>query len=99
MSQTETTNAFLLTVSRIPAGRVASYGQIARMAGAPNAARQVGHTLSRLPADTTIPWHRVVNARGAISNPNSERQRRALQLEGIEVTAGRVDLSRYRWQP
>ena len=54
-------------VRRIPRGRVATYGQIAELAGLPGHARQVGYALHALPADSTVPWHRVLNARGALS--------------------------------
>ena len=56
-------------VARIPSGRVATYGQVAELAGLPGRARLVGHTLSRLPADTGLPWHRVVNSQGRLSFP------------------------------
>ena len=78
-------------VAAIPAGQVATYGDVARHAGLPGAARRVGRALQGLPRDTTIPWHRVINARGEISfacdSSNYLRQRRALEAEGI---AGRV---------
>src|SRR5262245_154669 len=54
-------------VRRIPKGRVATYGQVAALAGYPGHARQVGYALSALPSGTALPWHRVINARGEIS--------------------------------
>ena len=54
-------------VRRIPRGRVATYGQVAELAGLPGHARQVGYALHALPRGTTVPWHRVLNARGALS--------------------------------
>ena len=54
-------------VRRIPRGRIASYGQVARLAGLPGHARQVGYALHALPEDSGIPWHRVINARGRTS--------------------------------
>lgn len=76
-------------ISQIPYGSVASYGQIAAMAGNPRAARMVGFALSRLPADSKIPWHRVVNVKGMISIENlsvpKQEQATRLQKEGIEV--------------
>ena len=54
-------------VSRIPRGRVATYGQVARLSGAPEHARLVGYALASLPEGSAIPWHRVVNARGEVS--------------------------------
>ena len=92
------------TVRRIPRGRVATYGQIAELAGLANHARQVGYALSALPEDHNVPWFRVVNARGEISlSPelgDADRQRERLVDEGIEfTTAGRIDLKRFRWKP
>ena len=90
-------------VARIPRGRVATYGQVAALAGAPRHARQVGYALYDLPAGSDLPWHRVINARGEVS-PRSEPgwegfQRQLLEAEGIEFRRGRVDLGSYRWEP
>ena len=91
-------------VRRIPHGRVATYGQIARLAGLPGHARQVGYALHGLPEGTSVPWHRVVNAQGCVS-PRSVgdwmfEQRRRLEDEGVEFDAlGRLALPRYRWRP
>lgn len=92
---------FYAVAQSVPAGRVATYGQIARAAGAPRCARQVGQALAALPADTPVPWHRIVNAQGEISSrPGSERQRRLLQAEGVAFDArGRIDLARHGWRP
>lgn len=91
-------------VRRIPRGRVATYGQVARLAGFERHARQVGYALNRLPDDSGIPWHRVVNAKGEISAravPDDGRlQRMLLSKEGIRFDAGgRLSLDRYRWAP
>ncbi|MGI9244909.1 MAG: MGMT family protein [Verrucomicrobiales bacterium] len=92
-------------VAAIPRGRVATYGQVAALAGAPRHARQVGYALFDLPEDTPLPWHRVVNARGEISQrsePGGGReniQRSKLEAEGIEFRKGRVDLGLCRWEP
>lgn len=87
----------------IPAGRVVSYGQLAQLIGRPNGARWVGRKLSVLPAGSSLPWHRVLNARGCSSLPldkgGSNRQLRLLQREGVLVVDGRVSLARYRWRP
>ena len=72
-------------VRRIPRGRVATYGQIARLAGLPNHARQVGYALHALPDDSRVPWQRVVNHRGEVSARSfagMERVQRALRLRG-----------------
>jgi methylated-DNA-protein-cysteine methyltransferase-like protein len=85
-------------VSRIPRGRVATYGQIARLAGMPGQARLVGYALHAVPRGTSIPWQRVVNAQGAISLPadHGSRQRRLLAREGIRFDArGRIPLSSF----
>lgn len=91
-------------VRRIPEGRVLSYGEVARLARLPGRARQVGYAMFALPAGTTVPWHRVVNARGEISRrsrPGAElTQRILLEREGVRFNAaGRIDLERYGWKP
>jgi methylated-DNA-protein-cysteine methyltransferase-like protein len=91
-------------VRRIPEGRVATYGQVASLAGLAGHARQVGYALHALPDGTAVPWHRVVNARGAISlrsMPGGELvQRGLLEREGIRLDPrGRVLLARVRWAP
>jgi methylated-DNA-protein-cysteine methyltransferase-like protein len=91
-------------VRRIPEGRVATYGQVASLAGLAGHARQVGYALHALPEGTAIPWHRVVNASGGISlrsMPGSELvQRGLLEREGIRLDPrGRVPLARVRWTP
>lgn len=90
-------------VARIPRGRVATYGQIAALAGLPRRARLVGHALGGLPDGIDVPWHRVVNARGEISPrdyPDAVgRQRTLLERERVVFDArGRVSLSRFQWQ-
>jgi methylated-DNA-protein-cysteine methyltransferase-like protein len=101
MNSQEMQRAILLVVSRIPAGKVASYGQIAELAGLPGKARLVGRTMSHLPAQSDIPWHRVVNAAGKISLPERsggfERQKSRLLAEGIELSGSRISLAKYRW--
>lgn len=91
-------------VRAIPEGRVATYGQVAALAGLPGHARQVGYALHALDADSDVPWQRVINAQGEVSrraNPGSEPlQRLMLEDEGVPFSpAGRVDLRRYRWDP
>ena len=92
-------------IKRIPKGRVATYGQIARLAGLANHARQVGYALSALPQhlDRQIAWHRVVNANGEISarsDPHFEViQRRRLQKEGVRFDSnGRIPMGRFQWK-
>lgn len=90
-------------IRRIPAGTVATYGQVAGLAGLPGHARQVGYALHALPDVTDVPWHRVINAKGEVS-PRAEPdwalyQRQLLEEEGVLFDeSGRVDLSEVRWQ-
>lgn len=91
-------------VRRIPCGRVATYGQVAALAGLPGHARQVGYALHALPRGTRLPWHRVINAKGEVSRrrrPGDElSQRLLLEREGVRFDArGRVALARLRWSP
>ncbi len=87
-------------VRRIPAGQVATYGQVAVLTGHPRAARAVGGAMRDCP--DSVPWHRVVNARGGISRRRRAEgmltQRIRLEQEGVRVRAGRVPLARYRWE-
>jgi methylated-DNA-protein-cysteine methyltransferase-like protein len=88
----------------IPKGRVATYGQIADLAGLPGHARQVGYALRALPSDSGVPWHRVVNASGRISrrfDPVSEEEQRILlELEGIVFNRNnKIPLEEYQWKP
>ncbi len=91
--------AVYLALSTIPSGRVVAYGQLAKLAGLTNGARQVGRILCNLPKDSNLPWHRVVNAQGKISLPqdsNSYReQHQLLTAEGIEIKNGKIKLSIY----
>ncbi len=90
-------------VRRIPSGRVATYGQVAALAGFARHARQVGHALHDLPAASDLPWHRVVNARGEVSARAAvgweDVQRDLLEQEGVELVRDRIDLARYGWKP
>jgi methylated-DNA-protein-cysteine methyltransferase-like protein len=91
-------------VARIPEGRVATYGQVARLAGLPRHARLVGYALHDLPDESELPWHRVVNARGEVSRraepgPSEGLQRHLLEEEGVVFDlGGRLDLRRWGWQ-
>jgi methylated-DNA-protein-cysteine methyltransferase related protein len=89
-------------VKKIPKGRVATYGQIAALAGLPGHARQVGYALNKTPAGRRLPWHRVLGAGGKLSleGAGGMEQRLRLAAEGVEMTAaGTVPLARYQWQP
>ena len=89
-------------VDRIPRGRVATYGQVAEVAGLPGQARQVGWALHALGSGTRVPWQRVVNARGRLSaraSGHEIEQRRRLEREGVRFDAGgRIDLERDGWR-
>jgi methylated-DNA-protein-cysteine methyltransferase-like protein len=91
-------------VRRIPRGRVATYGQVARLAGLGRQARQVGYALSALSPGTALPWHRVINARGEVSRrstPGGElTQQLLLEREGHRFDGrGRLQLARVLWKP
>jgi methylated-DNA-protein-cysteine methyltransferase-like protein len=91
-------------VRRIPHGRVATYGQVAAIAGLAGHARQVGYALHDLPDASDVPWHRVINARGEVSPRSAPGwegyQRHLLEEEGIAFDLrGKLDLERYRWDP
>lgn len=93
--------AIYRAVHQIPEGTVATYGQIAEIAGC--GPRQVGRALSELPPGSDCPWHRVINARGTVSIRSSNHkahlgQEDLLKAEGIAFDNGRVDLKVYRWE-
>jgi methylated-DNA-protein-cysteine methyltransferase-like protein len=91
-------------VSKIPIGKIATYGQVAELAGLSGHARQVGYALHATPDESAIPWQRVVNAKGEVSprsDPDMEGvQKSLLDAEGIVFdTNGRINLALCRWQP
>lgn len=94
-------------VKKIPRGKVATYGQLAALAGMPRRARQAGYALAVTPENVKIPWHRVINAQGRISlrrrhwdSGSDDLQRILLEAEGVIFDrGGRVDLKRFRWRP
>jgi methylated-DNA-protein-cysteine methyltransferase-like protein len=92
-------------VRRIPRGRVATYGQIAHVAGLGGQPRLVGYALHALREESAVPWHRVINAQGRLSllgagSGAGLTQRMRLEGEGVRFTArGRVDLDVYGWRP
>ncbi|MHA6129032.1 MGMT family protein [Pseudomonas fluorescens group sp. PF-1] len=95
--------ALYLTLAQVPEGKVVSYGQLAELAGLGRAARWVGRTLSQLPGDSKLPWHRVLAAGGRISlpagSPSGDEQRARLRMEGISILNNRVDIQRHGWRP
>ncbi len=90
-------------VRDVPCGNVASYGQIAALAGVPNGARQVGRALRELAPGNDVPWHRIVTASGRLAfAPGSaawRRQRHKLLAEGVLFDGERIRMRQYRWQP
>lgn len=91
-------------VAKIPRGKVATYGQIASLAGIPRHARQVGYAMHALPVESNVPWQRVINAKGEVSRRKwSEAhllQRHLLEEEGVVFDDdGRVNFKRFRWRP
>jgi methylated-DNA-protein-cysteine methyltransferase-like protein len=91
-------------VALIPYGRVATYGQIARLAGLPKHARLVGYALNGLDTESDLPWHRVVNSQGKLSlqkmNEQAENiQKIKLEQEGIVFQNDKIRLKDYQWQP
>jgi len=91
------------TIRDIPEGAVASYGQIAEIAGIPRGARQVGYALRHLPKGHDVPWYRVIQASGKIAFEIGSRafneQKKRLMDENVVVLKGRIDMKKYRWQP
>lgn len=89
-------------IKRIPCGKVATYGQIATMAGDPYGARQVVRVLHTCTAKAGLPWHRVINSKGTISltGEGYRIQRQMLEQEGVEFdSADKVDFNRFLWKP
>ena len=95
--------ALYSVLGAIPEGKVVSYGELAALAGLGRAARWVGRTLSQLPDDTRLPWHRVLGASGRLSlaagTPSGEEQRARLSAEGLIIRNDRVDIRRHGWRP
>jgi methylated-DNA-protein-cysteine methyltransferase-like protein len=93
----------IAVIRSIPRGKVATYGQVAGVAGSPLAARQVVRVLHALSRKESLPWHRVINSGGTISlsrGAGFEAQKTLLEAEGVRVSEkGRVDLKKYLWKP
>ncbi|MGJ8669795.1 MAG: MGMT family protein [Oceanococcus sp.] len=91
------------TVMAVPAGKVASYGQIADLAGLPGRARLVGRSLGHVPDDLDVPWYRILRSSGQLAfEPASQqalKQSRLLHAEGVKVKNNRVKLKEFGWQP
>ncbi|MDQ2767070.1 MAG: MGMT family protein [Gemmatimonadota bacterium] len=91
-------------VRRVPRGKVATYGQIATMAGLDGQARQVGYAMAAIGRASAVPWQRIINAQGRISlrsegPAGSIIQQQLLEQEGVIFNDSRVDLKRFGWKP
>lgn len=92
-------------IRRIPSGKVATYGQVAALAGLPRRARMVGQALRSTPEGLDLPWQRVINAGGRVSARGGigweeGYQRHLLEEEGVAFDEhGRIDLERFGWDP
>ena len=101
-STDELARQILQVVALIPYGKVASYGQIAKLAGLPKHARLVGYVLKHLDSEAEIPWHRVINSQGKISlskldDQGENIQRVKLLAEGVMVIGDKINLKQYQW--
>jgi methylated-DNA-protein-cysteine methyltransferase related protein len=98
---TNNKSAIYLALRSVPAGKVVTYGQLAKIAGLPGAARLVGTTLCHLPENTDLPWHRVINSQGKISMPENSpgyiEQVKRLKAEGVSVSNGKIRLKEFQW--
>jgi len=103
VAKTDFTRRALAVIRAVPRGRVATYGQIADLAGNPRAARQAVRLLHSSSETEGLPWHRVVSGRGTVSLPPGrgyEEQRALLEAEGVLFDdRGRIDLKRFGWTP
>ena len=90
-------------VRRIPPGRVMGYGHVAAALGHAHMARQVGWALAGLPAQTDVPWQRVIRSNGTIALQGDPargmHQVALLRDEGVEIVNDRVDMARFGWSP
>lgn len=99
------TERVIKIIRGIPSGHVMSYGQVAAAAGNPRGARQVSRLLHSMSRKYELPWHRIINAQGGISTPESAQkngftQRELLEAEGISFKkSGKIEFATYRWFP
>ena len=100
---TEFSAAVIFWIQKIPAGKIATYGQIAKLAGKPQGARGVSWILSSSSRVHKLPWQRVLNSAGKISfpvdSPEYRKQRKLLENEGIIFgDKGQIDLKKFQWK-
>lgn len=96
-----TREVFWQVLASIPHGRVTTYGTLAKLAGMGRGARLAGRWLGQLPADTELPWHRVLNSVGQLSlaadSPSGQEQYQRLMTEGVIINHCRVDMKKFGW--
>lgn len=101
MHNTQIDQLIWQVIASIPKGKVATYGQVARLAGYPSHARYVGATLKKLPKGTKLPWFRVINSQGRISFPEDsdgyKLQQQQLMEDGVEFYRGKISLRKFGW--
>lgn len=101
ISQASWVSSVRQVVEGIPKGYVLTYGDVAKLAGMPRAARRVSKALYTAPGEKPLPWHRVINAQGKISFPKDsakyQQQMGLLKDEGVVFLNGKIDLKRYGW--
>lgn len=100
----ELAELILNVIIQIPKGKVASYGQVAKLAGLPKHARLVGRVLAQFDSENHIPWYRVINSQGKISLNNTDEQGRCIQSalllsENVVVIDGKINLKEFQWLP
>lgn len=97
----EFTNKAIEIIRQIPKGKVATYGQIARLAGNPRSARRISRILHQYSIKFKLPWHRILNAKGEISlqaGAGLEEQKAMLEKEKVKFQKNRIDLNKYLWK-
>ena len=102
LMSTELYSQILEVVALVPLGKVATYGQIAQLAGLPKHARLVGYALKNLDQTSEIPWHRIINAQGKVSTHHLNQAGENIQLnrlmdEGVIMLNGKINLKKYQW--
>ena len=89
-------------INHVPRGKVATYGQIAKLAGLVNGARQVGYALHNLPEGSLVPWHRIINREGKMSfrqgTPSYSLQKQLLESEGVYFINNKISLLKFQWK-
>ncbi|MEZ4873205.1 MAG: MGMT family protein [Bdellovibrionales bacterium] len=102
-SSKELSSLFLRTIAlvrEIPKGKVLTYGEVAQLVDSPGSARYVSYILSSSSKKYRLPWHRVINAKGQISEHLAQRRQKSLlSKEGVEFQMNKVDLQQYMWRP